>query len=60
MQFYKRYRMTGSNSDGEYNLEIQNVSVEDDDVYECQILWGNKENPAQISAPAYLSVIGKF
>jgi hypothetical protein len=52
--------MTGSISDGEYNLEIQNVSVEDDGVYECQLQWGNKENPGQVSNPARLSVIGKY
>lgn len=59
MKLYKRMRMTGSISDGEYNLEIQNVSVEDDGVYECQLSWGNKDNPNQVSAPARLTVIGR-
>jgi hypothetical protein len=51
--------MTGTSSDGEYNLEIQNVSVEDDNVYECQLTGHDKENPPIVSAPARLTVIGK-
>lgn len=58
-QYGKRYRMTGTISEGEYNLEIQNVSVEDDNVYECQLSGLNMENPPQVSAPARLTVIGE-
>jgi hypothetical protein len=58
MTHFKRYQMIGAISKGEYNLEIENASVDDDGAYECQILWANKDNPNQVSAPARLSVIG--
>lgn len=63
MKNYPRYKMIGAISRGEYNLQIENVSVDDDGAYECQMLWGNKDNPQQVSAPGRLSVIaepGKF
>ncbi|KAK6762819.1 hypothetical protein RB195_023502 [Necator americanus] len=37
LKFFPRYSMIGSTSRGEYNLQITNVTVGDDDVYACQI-----------------------
>ncbi|KAI6200912.1 Irregular chiasm C-roughest protein [Aphelenchoides besseyi] len=57
MEHYARYTMTGRASDGEYNLEIQNATIEDDGAYECQLLWGDQDNPSEVSSVAYLSVV---
>uniref|UniRef100_A0A914CX40 Ig-like domain-containing protein n=1 Tax=Acrobeloides nanus TaxID=290746 RepID=A0A914CX40_9BILA len=55
---FPRYSMVGSASLGEYNLRIVNISLEDDDVFECQIETA-QENPGQISKPAKLNVIAE-
>ena len=34
---FSRYRMVGVESDGEWHLEIRNVSLEDDGRYQCQV-----------------------
>jgi hypothetical protein len=60
MPLYKRYQMVGRVSEGEYNLEIQNVTVEDSGEYGCQIAWADTNNPSQVSAPAQLVVLGKY
>ncbi|CAJ0583085.1 unnamed protein product, partial [Mesorhabditis spiculigera] len=37
LKFFPRYSMVGKVAQGEYNLQIVNVTVDDDDVYRCQI-----------------------
>lgn len=51
--------MVGSQSLGEYHLQIMNATLDDDGDYECQLLGADEENPVQISQPAKLSVLGK-
>ncbi|TMS36091.1 hypothetical protein L596_003346 [Steinernema carpocapsae] len=52
---YPRYSMVGRVNEGEYHLEISNVTLEDDDVFECQ-LEQVPNNAGQRSTPARLSV----
>lgn len=49
--------MIGKLNLGEYNLEIKNVSIIDDDYYECQLSPTDNEK-IQISNVAKLTVIG--
>ena len=51
-----RYRMTGSDSNGEYDLMISNVRLEDDAEYQCQV--GPAPNNPSLLAKAYLTVQG--
>lgn len=53
----ERYRMVGKLNLGEYHLQIKNVSVEDDDLYECQLSPTDNEK-IQISSVAKLTVLG--
>ncbi|CAD6185155.1 unnamed protein product [Caenorhabditis auriculariae] len=53
---YKRYRMIGSTAAGEYNLQIENATLKDDDVYACQIS-ATDNDPAVVSRSAKLTVI---
>lgn len=55
----KRYSMEGRVSQGEYNLRIINVQMDDDDEYACQVEAAN-ENPTRLSSPAKLTVLGKL
>lgn len=50
--------MVGKLNLGEYHLQIKNVSVEDDDIYECQLSPTDSE-PIQISTVARLTVLGQ-
>ena len=34
---YPRYQMVGSEEEGDYSLEISNVQLEDDAVFQCQV-----------------------
>ena len=34
---YPRYRMVGDQNIGEYNLEVKDISLEDDAVFQCQV-----------------------
>ncbi|KAK0396447.1 hypothetical protein QR680_001719 [Steinernema hermaphroditum] len=52
---YRRYSMVGRVNEGEYHLKIENVTLEDDDIYECQ-LEQVLDNAGQRSTPARLSV----
>ncbi|KAL6723547.1 hypothetical protein Aduo_018537 [Ancylostoma duodenale] len=56
LKFFPRYSMIGSASRGEYNLQITNTTVGDDDVYACQINEAASE-PSVISNPAKLTVL---
>ncbi|KAJ1367137.1 hypothetical protein KIN20_027991 [Parelaphostrongylus tenuis] len=56
LKFFPRYSMIGSASKGEYNLQITNATVDDDDVYACQISEVAQEPPV-ISSPAKLTVL---
>ncbi|KHJ99168.1 immunoglobulin V-set domain protein [Oesophagostomum dentatum] len=56
LKFFPRYSMIGSASRGEYNLQITNTTVGDDDIYACQISEAASE-PAVASNPAKLTVL---
>lgn len=56
---YPRYKMEGSVSQGEYNLRIVNVEMDDDDEFACQV-GELKNEPSRTSNPAKLTVLGKF
>lgn len=59
---FPRYTMTGSSSDGEFNLQIDNVQMSDDDEYQCQVaaaLINNITYRTQKSSIAKLSVLGE-
>ncbi|EYB87950.1 hypothetical protein Y032_0254g284 [Ancylostoma ceylanicum] len=56
LKFFPRYSMIGSASRGEYNLQITNTTVGDDDIYACQINEAASE-PSVISNPAKLTVL---
>uniref|UniRef100_A0A1I7WEL1 Rab-GAP TBC domain-containing protein n=1 Tax=Heterorhabditis bacteriophora TaxID=37862 RepID=A0A1I7WEL1_HETBA len=58
LKFFPRYSMIGSASKGEYNLQIINATVGDDDIYACQISEAAHE-PSVISNPAKLTVLIK-
>ncbi|ULT80670.1 hypothetical protein L3Y34_010907 [Caenorhabditis briggsae] len=52
----KRYRMVGSAANGEYNLEISNVTLFDDDDFACQISESDHAK-AVVSSKAKLTVL---
>ncbi|WKY15802.1 hypothetical protein Q1695_000913 [Nippostrongylus brasiliensis] len=56
LKFFPRYAMIGSTSRGEYNLQITNATINDDDIYACQISEAAHE-PSVISSPAKLTVL---
>lgn len=56
---YPRYKIEGSVSKGEYNLRINNISIDDDDIFECQ-MQAAVNNPTRISNKAKLTVLGIF
>lgn len=56
LKFFPRYSMIGSASKGEYNLQITNATVSDDDIYACQISEAAHE-PSVVSNPAKLTVL---
>ncbi|KAK6033676.1 immunoglobulin domain protein [Ostertagia ostertagi] len=56
LKFFPRYSMIGSASKGEYNLQITNATLGDDDIYACQISEAAHE-PSVISSPVKLTVL---
>jgi len=54
---YPRYTMTGSDSIGEYNLNLNPVTLDDDGVYQCQVGTGKRDEPAIRSRKATLTVL---
>ncbi|TRZ06165.1 hypothetical protein HGM15179_020942, partial [Zosterops borbonicus] len=53
---HPRYRLVGDPRKGEHHLRISAVTLEDDDVFQCQAGEGNHTRPRP-SRPAQLSVI---
>ncbi|CAI5456005.1 unnamed protein product [Caenorhabditis angaria] len=52
----KRYRMVGSSANGEYNLQIENVTLRDDDDFACQISESDNAK-AVVSGKSKLTVL---
>ncbi|KAM9310025.1 nephrin [Pholidichthys leucotaenia] len=53
---FPRYSMIGNPERGQYHLQIKNIQLEDDTVYECQA--GQSEtSDAIISTPAWITVL---
>ena len=55
---FPRYQVLGSDDTGEYSLKINNVSLSDDAVFECQVGPGLNNRP--IRASARLNVMRKW
>ena len=56
MPGYPRYKLTGDEGAGEWNLEISDLAAEDDAVYQCQVS-GEAGMPSLRSAPAQVKVL---
>ncbi|XP_050679568.1 irregular chiasm C-roughest protein-like [Leptidea sinapis] len=54
---YERYKMVGSDEEGDYSLDIRDVSLDDDAMYQCQVSTGLKGEPAIRSRYARLTVL---
>ncbi|KAI5636229.1 immunoglobulin domain-containing protein [Phthorimaea operculella] len=54
---YERYRMIGSDEEGDYSLDIRDVALEDDGVYQCQVSSGLNGEPPIRSRYATLTVL---
>nr|XP_026483917.1 irregular chiasm C-roughest protein-like isoform X1 [Vanessa tameamea] len=54
---YERYRMVGSDEEGDYSLDIRDVALEDDALYQCQVSTGPRGEPAIRSRSARLTVL---
>ncbi|XP_050530671.1 irregular chiasm C-roughest protein [Daktulosphaira vitifoliae] len=54
---YPRYSMTGTDERGEYNLEMNPVTLDDDGVYQCQVGVGKHDEPAIRSKKATITVL---
>ncbi|XP_050679616.1 irregular chiasm C-roughest protein-like isoform X2 [Leptidea sinapis] len=54
---YDRYSMIGSDEEGDYSLDIRDLSLEDDGIYQCQVSSGLNGEPAIRSRYAHLSVL---
>ncbi|XP_041985814.1 irregular chiasm C-roughest protein-like [Aricia agestis] len=54
---YERYKMIGSDEEGDYSLDIRDVTLEDDALYQCQVSTGPKGEPAIRSQYARLMVL---
>ena len=54
---FPRYQLLGTDDSGEYSLKINNVSLSDDAVFECQVGPGLNNRP--IRASARLNVMRK-
>ncbi|CAG9789954.1 unnamed protein product [Diatraea saccharalis] len=54
---YERYTMTGSDEEGDYSLDIRDVTLEDDAKYQCQVSSGLNGEPAIRSRYAQLTVL---
>lgn len=57
LPFWERMSMVGSVLDGEYHLEIRNVSLDDEDTYQCQLSSTTEQPHAKLSRRAKLTVI---
>ncbi|XP_073965605.1 irregular chiasm C-roughest protein-like [Choristoneura fumiferana] len=54
---YDRYFMIGSDEEGDYSLDIRDVTLEDDAKYQCQVSSGKNGEPPIRSRYAQLSVL---
>ncbi|XP_061725358.1 irregular chiasm C-roughest protein-like isoform X1 [Cydia pomonella] len=54
---YDRYKMIGSDEEGDYSLDIRDVTLDDDARYQCQVSSGSKGEPAIRSRYARLTVL---
>ncbi|CAH0718484.1 unnamed protein product, partial [Brenthis ino] len=54
---YERYKMIGSDEEGDYSLDIRDVALEDDALYQCQVSTGPRGEPAIRSKSARLTVL---
>ncbi|CAK1549212.1 unnamed protein product [Leptosia nina] len=54
---YDRYKMIGSDEEGDYSLDIRDVTLEDDAKYQCQVSSGARGEPAIRSRYARLTVL---
>ncbi|CAH2987446.1 unnamed protein product [Chilo suppressalis] len=54
---YERYKMIGSDEEGDYSLDIREVTLEDDAVYQCQVSSGPRGEPPIRSRYARLIVL---
>ncbi|XP_050679534.1 irregular chiasm C-roughest protein-like isoform X1 [Leptidea sinapis] len=54
---YDRYRMIGSDEEGDYSLDIMDVALEDDAKYQCQVSSGMRGESAIRSRYARLTVL---
>ncbi|KAJ0170539.1 hypothetical protein K1T71_013910 [Dendrolimus kikuchii] len=54
---YDRYKMIGSDEEGDYSLDIRDVNLDDDAKYQCQVSSGPKGEPAIRSRYARLTVL---
>ncbi|KAL4707087.1 hypothetical protein ACJJTC_011413 [Scirpophaga incertulas] len=54
---YDRYKMIGSDEEGDYSLDIRDVTLEDDAKYQCQVSSGQRGEPAIRSRYAQLTVL---
>ncbi|XP_052743114.1 irregular chiasm C-roughest protein isoform X1 [Bicyclus anynana] len=54
---YDRYKMIGSDEEGDYSLDIREVTLDDDAKYQCQVSSGVRGEPAIRSRYARLTVL---
>ncbi|CAH2243734.1 jg7760 [Pararge aegeria aegeria] len=54
---YERYKMIGSDEEGDYSLDIRDVTIDDDALYQCQVSTGPKGEAAIRSKSARLTVL---
>ncbi|XP_072933890.1 irregular chiasm C-roughest protein-like [Epargyreus clarus] len=54
---YDRYKMIGSDEEGDYSLDIRDVTLDDDAKYQCQVSSGARGEPAIRSRYARLTVL---
>ncbi|XP_013145492.1 PREDICTED: irregular chiasm C-roughest protein-like isoform X2 [Papilio polytes] len=54
---YERYSMIGSDEEGDYSLDIRDVTLDDDGKYQCQVSSGLNGEPAIRSRYAQLTVL---
>ncbi|CAH2061857.1 unnamed protein product, partial [Iphiclides podalirius] len=54
---YERYKMIGSDEEGDYSLDIREVTLEDDATYQCQVSSGPRGEPPIRSRYARLTVL---
>ncbi|XP_022125300.2 irregular chiasm C-roughest protein-like [Pieris rapae] len=54
---YERYKMIGSDEEGDYSLDIRDVTLDDDAMYQCQVSTGPRGEAAIRSRYARLTVL---